>query len=92
MQNVIDEIVCNDQNGYIKNRFIGENIRTISDMIEYCSTMNQGGILTLIDFEKAFDTVRWPFFIYNSKSDELWSCVYRLGQNSLHRYNELLFE
>ena len=33
LQNVISTIVAPDQTGYIKNRYIGENIRTIVDAI-----------------------------------------------------------
>ena len=61
LQNVADEIVSHDQSGYIKNRYIGENLRTISDIIEYCTLFNKTGILTLIDCEKAFDTIKWSF-------------------------------
>lgn len=58
---VIDKLISNDQTGYIKGRYIGENIRTVQDMISYLKLKNKSGILLLIDFEKAFDTVRWKF-------------------------------
>jgi hypothetical protein len=61
MQSVLDEIVSPDQNGYIKGRFIGENIRLISDIIEYKNANNRPGLIALLDFEKAFDTVNWQF-------------------------------
>ena len=35
LQNVISTIVAPDQTGYIKNRYIGENIRTIVDTIDF---------------------------------------------------------
>ena len=40
-------------------RYIGENIRTVHDVISYLHERNLPGILLLIDFEKAFDTVKW---------------------------------
>ena len=58
---VIDKLIACDQTGYIKGRYIGENIRTVQDMISYLKFKNESGILLLIDFEKAFDTVRWSF-------------------------------
>jgi hypothetical protein len=61
MTKVLPTIINEDQSAYIKGRYIGENIRTISDIIEYCKFKNLSGILLLIDFEKAFDTVRWNF-------------------------------
>ena len=54
-------MISTDQTAYIKGRYIGENIRTISDIIEYCKYNNLTCILVLIDFEKAFDSIRWSF-------------------------------
>ncbi len=56
-------IIDPDQTGFLEGRYIGENIRTISDLIDYTSLKNTPGILLLIDFEKAFDTVRWSHII-----------------------------
>jgi len=61
LQTVLDEIISHDQSGYIKKRYIGENIRTIADIIEYYNDRSDQGIIALLDFEKAFDTVNWKF-------------------------------
>ena len=61
LQNTLSEIINPDQIGYMKNRFCGENTRLISDIIEYCKVYKHPCIVLLIDFEKAFDTVRWSF-------------------------------
>ena len=53
-------MVHTDQVGYIKGRYIGENIRKIEDIINYTSLKNVPGSLALIDFQKAFDAVEWP--------------------------------
>ncbi len=58
---VLPNIINGDQSGYLKGRYAGENIRTITDIIEYCKQKNMTGVLLLIDFEKAFDTVKWDF-------------------------------
>lgn len=49
------------QTGFLSNRFIGENIRFILDLIDYCSNKNIPGFIFLADFEKAFDTLEWNF-------------------------------
>ena len=61
LQDTLSEIISPDQIGYIKHRFCGENTRLIADVIEYCKIYKYPCIILLIDFEKAFDTVRWSF-------------------------------
>ena len=61
LQTVLPDIIDHDQTGFLKGRYIGENIRTISDLIEYTSLKNQPAFILLIDFEKAFDTIRWSY-------------------------------
>jgi hypothetical protein len=61
LQIVINNLVAFDQSGYIKGRFIGTNIRTMADLIEYSNNTHESGIIALLDFEKAFDTVKWSY-------------------------------
>ena len=61
LQKVISDIVSNDQVGYVKGRYIGENVRIIEDMMIYTSKNDIPGFMVLIDFEKAFDMVEWDF-------------------------------
>ena len=57
----LDKLINNDQTGFIKGRFIGENIRLIYDLMQYTEENNIPGLLLLIDFEKAFDSLSWTF-------------------------------
>ena len=61
LQKVISKIINTDQIGYIKNRFIGENIRTILDILQITSEEENPGMLVFIVFEMAFDTINWTF-------------------------------
>ena len=63
LHHVLPSIINCDQTGFLKGRYIGENIRTIADIIEYTSIRNEPGIILLLDFEKAFDTIKWSFLI-----------------------------
>ena len=54
-------LIKSDQIGFIKGRYIGENIRLIYDILHYTEENNIPGILLLIDFEKAFDSLSWSF-------------------------------
>ena len=61
IKKVLDKIIAKDQMGFIKGRYIGENIRLIYDIMQYTEKQNIPGMLLLIDFEKAFDSLSWTF-------------------------------
>ena len=61
LEKVLPMLIDRDQTGYVKNRFIGENIRLISDVIELHEEKNLPGMLLFSDFEKAFDSLEWNF-------------------------------
>jgi len=61
LEKVLPEVINRDQTRYVKNRFIGENIRLISDVIEFYEKKNLPGMLIFIDFEKAFDSLEWNY-------------------------------
>ena len=47
----------------MKERFIGENIRLIFEIIDYIENNNEQGLLLFSDYEKAFDTLNHKFII-----------------------------
>ena len=51
------DLISTNQTGFIKGRYIGENIRLVLDTIEYCKNNDIGGSLIFLDFEKAFDSL-----------------------------------
>ena len=57
----LTEIINPDQVGYMKDRYFGENVRLIADILEYCKYSKTSCIILLADFEKAFDTIKWSF-------------------------------
>ena len=63
LQKVITKIVSPDQSAYIKNRYIGFTARYLLDLIEYCEENSTPGILLSLDFQKAFDSLEWPFML-----------------------------
>lgn len=58
---LLPDLINYDQTGFIRGRFIGENIRLIDSVICYAKENNIPGLLLFLDFEKAFDTIEWPF-------------------------------
>ena len=58
---VLDNIIHPDQKGFVSGRYIGEAIRTCYDTIDYAKNNNKSGLLLLVDFEKAFDSISFKF-------------------------------
>ena len=58
---VLDSLIHEDQNGFMKGRNIGCNIRNIIDLIEYADSSDIPGSIVLLDIEKAFDRVEHGF-------------------------------
>ena len=61
VKNVLPNIIHHNQTGYVKDRYIGETVRSIFDIMEFTDTENTPDILIFIDFKKAFDTVEWHY-------------------------------
>ena len=61
IQPKLPKLIHTDQTGFIKGRFIGQNVRLLIDLMEYTDVKKIPGILLFVDFEKAFDTVEWSF-------------------------------
>ena len=68
LQSVIGKLINKDQTGFMKGRYIGENIRLISDVIEYCKMDKKDGILLAVDYRNAFDSVNHNFIWFALKS------------------------
>ena len=58
---VLPNIINEDQTGFVKNRYIGDNIRLIYDIISHLNSNSEPGLLLCLDFEKAFDSLDWGF-------------------------------
>ena len=61
IQKVLLKPISNDQTGFFKGRFFGENIRLIDNIIRYANTKQMPGLLLFIDFEKPFYSIEWTF-------------------------------
>ena len=61
LKEVLPSIIDEDQTCFIRNRYIGDNIRLIYDIISHLNNNNEPGLLLCLDFEKAFDSVDWGF-------------------------------
>ena len=57
IKHIITKIVDNSQTGFIKRRYIGENIRLLLEIIDNAEDENKPGMIFFSDFEKAFDSL-----------------------------------
>ena len=57
----LDTIIDGDQKGFVAGRYIGEAIRTTFDIIQWAKDNNKIGIILLIDFEKAYDSLSFSY-------------------------------
>ena len=63
----LKNLINDDQTGFVKGRYIGENIRKVLEIIEYSEIEDKPGVLISIDFEKAFDSLEWDFIFKTLK-------------------------
>ena len=64
IKTVLPSIIHEDQSGFLKNRYIGENLIRTVNLIEYSQRNNLNTFLTTIDFEKAFDFLEKNYIAY----------------------------
>ena len=76
---ILQNITSQTQKGFLRGRYIGECVRIISDLIDKWEEEDIPCLLMLVDFEKAFDTVEWPFI--EKKNLEFYGF-----DPTLHRY------
>jgi len=63
LKSVLPSIIDNEQSGFLKDRYIGENVKLILEVIDYLNTYNKPGLLFFADFEKAFDSISHKFML-----------------------------
>ena len=58
---MLAKIISDAQSGFMGLRFIGESSRLVYDIMHYLEKNELPGLLMLVDFQKAFDSVSWIF-------------------------------
>ena len=57
----LDTIIHGDQKGFVAGRYIGEAIRSTYDIMQWANENHRVGLILLIDFEKAYDSVSFAY-------------------------------
>ena len=63
IKSVLLKLIHSDQSGFVPGRYIGENINTMLNLLDYTEMEDIPALLVFIDFEKAFDYLEWDFII-----------------------------
>ncbi|KAL9978028.1 hypothetical protein ACROYT_G015505 [Oculina patagonica] len=82
LEKYLPKLIHGDQTGFVKGRYIGQNIRLMSDLMEDLDQKNLSGIFLFIDFEKAFDTLEWSFILDTLK-------VFNFGSNFIKWFSTI---
>jgi hypothetical protein len=61
LKHVMPSLVHPNQVAYVKERFIGEGLRTIAETMDYTKRKQIEAYAIAVDFEKAFDSIDWNY-------------------------------
>ena len=72
---ILHIMISTDQSGYVKGSFIGHNIRIVEDIIYYTNITSNDSVITMLDFEKAFDYIEWDFIFEVQKNTDCFTVI-----------------
>ena len=61
LKKTLNDVISSCQTGFIQGRYISDSTRLIYDLMRATEIKNMSGLLMLIDFEKALDSLSWKF-------------------------------
>ena len=61
VKKALPDVVGNEQTGFIRNRFIGDNTRLTYDLIHLLNKTNRTALFLSLDIQDAFNSVNWEF-------------------------------
>ena len=68
INNILHKLIHKDQNGFVPGRTIHESLRNTQDIIDYIKKKNRTGMMILVDFKKAFDSISHEYIYKVLKS------------------------
>ena len=63
IKTVLPHIIRHNPSSYVEDRYIGETVRSIFDIMDFTVKENIPGLLIFVDFQKAFDSLEWDFLV-----------------------------
>nr|GEV98153.1 RNA-directed DNA polymerase, eukaryota, reverse transcriptase zinc-binding domain protein [Tanacetum cinerariifolium] len=59
LSNVMDDLISQEQSAFVKGRQIMEGPIILNEVISWCKAKKEKALLFKVNFQKAFDSVRW---------------------------------
>ena len=60
---ILPDLIGSDQRGFVRDRYIGDNVYELYSIISQAESEKKPGILLQLDIEKAFDSVSWTYLV-----------------------------
>ncbi|GKD96154.1 RNA-directed DNA polymerase, eukaryota, reverse transcriptase zinc-binding domain protein, partial [Tanacetum coccineum] len=60
---VLEDLVSDSQSAFVKDRQILDGPFILNELVQWCKKKRKKSMFFKVDFEKAFDSVRWDFII-----------------------------
>ena len=64
LKKVLCNLISSQQTTYVRNRFIGESGRLITNIIDITDILNREGLLVIINIGEAFSSLDYTFDIF----------------------------
>lgn len=58
---VIDSLISQEQSAFVKGRQILDGPMILNEVVAWCKKMKKKSMLFKVDFEKAYDSIRWDY-------------------------------
>jgi hypothetical protein len=83
---VAKTVVRPTQTAFMPGRNIMEGVVILHETIHELHTKKRDGVIFKIDFEKAYDKVKWSFFTTNATYERFLPQMVSMGRNYGHRW------
>ena len=64
---IIDKLISENQSAFIGGRYILESVVTAHEVLHSTYKSGNPGLVLKLEYEKAFDKVKWPFLFHALK-------------------------
>ena len=85
---LLKTLISTEQKGFLEGRSINDSTRLMCDIIDGCNNNGVDGLILLVDFEKAFDSISWAFINESLKKFNFgknfitWINMFQIGSTS----------